>query len=628
MLSCAWLGVCLSLLLVASADGALTQDASTATAPDLELSVYGSGSFRQGGLSVGDFPMVEEKGMQRLLVSGGQSELSFHDRHQASCTAKNRWNLYATEKKLRTHRPEGQGGFEIREDMTKFLQDLNIGGKIDVKTLALSGVGERTSDSVEGEPVLIGMKQLHHLKLGYGTGHSWIQSVKSHLSINPSKEKLLVGMTVSKGEQKLQVGGGHLRVEGKLTVGGSDGKAFLSETHMQFALGGGWSMTEPNYLKSINNLPAYTKGGGKFMGNVGVGTLPKFPIFRLQVHQSAMSDHGAVMVTDKADRGLTLAQTKEGALLRSWNIDTKKHEAMLVEAGPLLVQPRSGVVLFGTTVRKKRMHLHIKGNLYIHGHMFAMKNLHVKDHANLKHLLMPSIALKNKPQSADGDTLVMGHMKKAKKENTEPGPWETPGEKKVITGVNMRFGFHTDYTWIQVHGKDKGKHKPLAINPLGNTVAIGIEKVDRKYSLHANGNGYVLGTLYVKVQGTRGQQESGRRLLDAAPAENDVTHPSHDDAMEDLRGMKVQRSLVPKTEGAQEQMDKMLRSRLSLISVPARLSPTATSGDSHVSVSHLTSMVHKVLRKQESHMALQDATLKRQADTIARLQAVVAARKL
>merc|ERR1711959_660192 len=370
------------------------------------------------------------------------------------------------------------------------------------------------------------------------------------------------------------------------------------------------------FVKDVNvgGIPTYTKGSGKFMGNVGIGTLPKFPIFRLQVHGNVNSAHGAVMVTDKADKGFTMSQTKEGALLRSWNIDTKKHEAMLVEAGPLLIQPRSGIVLFGTTVRKKRMHLHIRGNLYIHGHMFVMKNLHVRDHANLKHLDMPSLSLKNKPQSPDGDTLVMGHMKKKKQGASEAAPWETGKKKKVITGINLRFGFKNDYTWIQVHGKRKGGHEPLAITPLGNTVSIGSVKPDWRVSMYANGNGYVLGTLYVKMGAAKGKTAMEQQAAMEASRVRDYSELSSEDALAALRESQVRRQMLAKTAEAQ---DELLRSRLTLINMPKQLKDPNVG--EHVSVNRLTDMFHKVLKKQETHMASQEATLKAQTEQIARL---------
>lgn len=93
----------------------------TAVAPDVELSVYGSGSFKTG-VAIGDAGYSDEKGYTRLMLSGAQSEMSFHDRNEVACKADKRWNLYASEKKLRTHRPGGKGGFVISEDMTRFLQ--------------------------------------------------------------------------------------------------------------------------------------------------------------------------------------------------------------------------------------------------------------------------------------------------------------------------------------------------------------------------------------------------------------------------------------------------------------------------------------------------------------------------
>merc|ERR1711990_230389 len=591
--------VALVVMLGGSVEGQAAIDSMTAVAPDVELSVYGSGSFKTGG-AIGDAGYSDEKGYTRLMLSGAQSEMSFHDRNEVACKADKRWNLYASEKKLRTHRPGGKGGFVISEDMTRFLQDLNIGGIIAMKTLSLQGAGPRKSDSSDGEPLLIGSKAAQHLTMGYDNGHSWIQSVKTHISLSPGKTPIVVGGEKSTGVASLTVDGGHLRVNGKLTIGGSDGTASISETHLRFANGGGFKMTDTSYLKSIGDRPVYTKGGGKFMGNVGVGTLPKFPTFRLQVHIKKPNEHGAVMVTDKADRGLTLGQTKEGALLRSWNLDSKQHEAMLVEAGPLLIQPRNGVVLFGTTVRKANMHLHVEGNLYIHGHMYAMRNLHVRDHAKLAHLLMPNMNLKNKPQSPDGDTLVLGHIVQKKEDGKqELAPWEDPAKMaNVITGVNLRFGFHSDYVWVQVHGTKKGHHFPLALNPLGNTVAIGTTVADKRYSLHAAGNGYVLGTLYVKYKAGEVTATVNTEITDYSqlmPTE---------DAPEVLSLAKVQRT----------NEEDLLRSRLTLIDVPEKLK----ASDSHedASVQKVTAMVHTVLAKQERHMHDQDTTLTRQAAKI------------
>jgi len=595
--------VALVACLSASADA----ESSMGNAPDVELAVYGSGSFKEG-LAIGDSPYAAEAGYNRFMVSGSQSEISFHDRSSLSCTPSKRWNLYAANKCVRSHRPGGSGGFKICEDGVVFNKDLNIGGVVDMKTLGLKGDGEQEADydSKAGSlpPVMIGDPAIHHMKMGYATGHAWIQSVKTHMAMSPGKSAVSVGTTDSL--QKLTVGGAdnHLRVNDELTVGGSDGKAYIGPNEIKFEKGGGWEMTDTSYVKTKGDRPAYTKAGGRFFGNVGIGTMPKFPIFRLQVHLDSPNDHGAVMVTDKSERGLTLGQTKAGALLRSWNMQSGQHEAMLVEASPLLIQPRSGVVLFGTTVRKAEMQLHVEGNLYIHGHMFAMKNLHVRDHAKLAQVLMPSLTLKNVPQSPDGDTLVLGHQTKVKEAGTqESAPWEDPSKAlSPISGVNLRLGFHKDYTWIQVHGSKKGRHFPLALNPLGNTVAIGTSVPDKAYRLHAQGNGYCLGTLYVKM----GQSKT--TSTDTAITDYSQLMTS-EDATEALSMAKVQRT---------EQED-LLKTRLTLIDIPEKLKASKSHTD--MSVQKVTGMFHAVLAKQERHMTDQDDTLKRQATKIAQLQA-------
>merc|ERR1712137_661419 len=100
--------------------------------------------------------------------------------------------------------------------------------------------------------MLIGSKSQSHLKVGYGKGHAWIQSSQTHLALNPSRNPISVGTTITK--KRLTVGGGHLRVNKKLVVGGSDGKGSISSTHLRFENGGGWYMTDKNYLRTVGSI--------------------------------------------------------------------------------------------------------------------------------------------------------------------------------------------------------------------------------------------------------------------------------------------------------------------------------------------------------------------------------------
>jgi hypothetical protein len=68
-------------------------------------------------------------------------------------------------------------------------------------------------------------------------------------------------------------------------------------------------------------------------------------------------------------------------------------------------------------------------------------------------------------QDAYGDTLILG-----------------PTDQS-----NLRLGYHQDYSWIQSHGS-----KPLAINPIGNNVGIGI-KEPGSYRLNVEGGNTRLG---------------------------------------------------------------------------------------------------------------------------------------
>jgi len=558
--------------------------------------VYGSATFKQQ-FCVGSIPHEptadpELPSASRVVMVGGKSELSLHDRDKVTYSEDTRWSLYSSKGALRSHRRGTEGGIMLEATTTRILKDLNVGGAVKANSLRLKGTGHMKPDADSDHPVLIGSTAAKHLKFGYHAGYTWIQSGKTHLSLNPLKNEVCVG--VKEAKKKFTVGGGHLRVSKKAFVG-EQGKAFISETHMQFAHGSGWHMTNPEYLRTVNDVPVKTNGGGLFLGNVGIGALPKFPSFRLQVHG------GSVLVTDKADKGLTISQTKEGALMRSWNVVSKTHEGLLIEGAPLLIQPRSGIVMFGTTVQKENMHVHMKGNLYIHGHMFAMKNLHVKDQATLKHLIMPTLNLKNQPQDPDGDTLVLGHVKESVEGSSEGTPWETGAKKPKIVGINLRFGFYNDYTWIQVHGTDHGQHQPLALNPLGNTVSIGSTQPENpeRVKLYVKGNGYVLGTLYVKMKG-------GKEAEQYQSLENQ-------EALEAL-----QQTTLSESMDESETLTEFRDSTLSFLEVPKSLRVSDT--ENSASVHRLSEMYASILDQQDSQMRVQVDMLQKQANKISKLQ--------
>lgn len=60
-------------------------------------------------------------------------------------------------------------------------------------------------------------------------------------------------------------------------------------------------------------------------------------------------------------------------------------------------------------------------------------------------------------QNANGNTLILGPTNQS----------------------NLRLGYHQNYSWIQSHGS-----KPLAINPLGNNVGIGVTNPASKFQVH------------------------------------------------------------------------------------------------------------------------------------------------
>ncbi len=78
-----------------------------------------------------------------------------------------------------------------------------------------------------------------------------------------------------------------------------------------------------------------------------------------------------------------------------------------------------------------------------------------------------SLQILNKNQDATGDTLILGRSE----------------------GSHLRLGYHSSYSWVQSQSTGEQPPTPLAINPLGGHVGIGI--VDPKSRLHVHG-GYVV----------------------------------------------------------------------------------------------------------------------------------------
>merc|ERR1711975_2552 len=156
------------------------------------------------------------------------------------------------------------------------------------------------------------------------------------------------------------------------------------------------------------------------------------------------------------------------------------------------------------------------------------------------------------------------------------------------------------YTWIQVHGKDKGHHKPLALNPLGNTVSIGSTKPDKRVNFFAKGNGYVLGTLFVKLNGGKpsSTESTEYRTLET------------EEALKALRETQLRESQMAESKRLSEFRD----STLSFLSVPTSLKSSSEDDSQSASVHRLTEMFSTVLDQQEAQLERQTALLKSQTE--------------
>ncbi len=105
--------------------------------------------------------------------------------------------------------------------------------------------------------------------------------------------------------------------------------------------------------------------------------------------------------------------------------------------------------------------LHTTGSLTVDGNVGIGTNSPVAK-LNIVH----------QPQDANGNTLILG----------------------TTNASNLRLGYHTEYSWIQSHGR-----KPLSINPIVNNVGIGTTSPVAKLNIvhqpqDANGNTLILGT--------------------------------------------------------------------------------------------------------------------------------------
>ena len=97
-----------------------------------------------------------------------------------------------------------------------------------------------------------------------------------------------------------------------------------------------------------------------------------------------------------------------------------------------------------------------------------------------------SLQILNKSQDATGDTLILGRTE----------------------GSHFRLGYHASYSWMQSQAGLDQPSAPLAINPLGGDVGVGV--VDPRSRLHVDGG-------YVVVSNRNADDASALALLRTLP---------------------------------------------------------------------------------------------------------------
>jgi len=411
---------------------------------------------------------------------------------------------------------EGQFTCQVEKAPLLFQQVAGIGTSVGIGASAPQAklhVINQNQEANHGNTLILGPTTQSNLRLGYHQDYSWIQSHGSKpLALNPVGNE--VGIGIEKPKATLHVDGdyygrGHVwfhAYEGD----GKDGKAYIQarDDSGKSSIGFEFRTQNAGNIVAVLNMDK--------LGNVGIGTT--LMSNRLQINDSF---HGS------AGYGLTVSQAQYGA-----NIQIKRRAGeggigLVVDnneagdANTLLFLVRNNVKTYPnnqnlfviradgnigvgnfspankldiqaanrTGSHPSNRPLYITGDI---GHAdngiefrhsngtqgigFGYNSIYATGTNADQHLnLMPKgsgnvgigttgpeakLQIIHQNQDANGNALIVGPMGQS----------------------NLRLGYHQDYSWVQSHGG-----KPLAINPLGNNVGVGITNPQRR--LHVMGQG-------------------------------------------------------------------------------------------------------------------------------------------
>merc|ERR1711981_543218 len=483
--------LCLSALVLLLDEGA---------AAHTPLQVEGQGGF-WNQVVIGQDKAYHER-IGGVTIAGKRPIASFVDRETPQMFNK-RWDLGSSGGRLIVTRSNRRQMVSVdRGGSAIFRGRMKVDGVLRVQNLALHGAKQKASD---GHTLKLGTPQTSSMRFGQTRKHSWIQSDKSeHLVINPrlKGKKAALGVSVFSQAAPKHV----LDVKGDMWVGtsvklGASGKTRLTTDKLAFAMGGGWTSSDPKWISSLKSKPVHFNGA-VFGTRLGVGTEVKRKEFRLQVH------NGHFVVTAKVGKflkGLTTYMMPRGAHVKAYDYTRKKLQKWRITGTKILLNPSQkgdGRVCVGCD--KPEHHLQSEGNMYVNGNVFVNMHLHVKGHMHIDKIITPHVVIHLRAETPQyGRGIMIG--------NDLPNKWKTK--------TNMRIGYNKDYAWVQSH-----KEVPLVVNPIGGSTCITCKRPKKKIELQVGGHGYVNGELYVatlkkkKKKGKKGAKTGGKEEQEAMSA--------------------------------------------------------------------------------------------------------------
>jgi len=452
-----------------------------------------------------------------LTIKGDKPVASFVDRETPTDFAK-RWDIISQGQKLAVYRSMGDKLMSVDNlGNAIFKGKMKVDGVLRVKNLALEGV---VSEPKAADFTLrIGTEQTASMRLGSSAKFAWVQSEKTaHLVFNPrlKNDKVALGVTMfAEATPKHTVDvHGDLFVDQSLKLG-KMGKTKLEPNQLTFAMGGGWTSTDPGWISSLKNKPVQF-GGAVFGTRLGIGTEVTTPGFRLEVH------NGHFVVTSKIGKflkGLTTYVMPEGAHVKAYDYTRKQLQKWRITGTTIYLNPgqkTDGRVCIGCS--KPEHHLQSEGNMYVNGNVFVNKHLHVKGHMHIDKIITPKVFIHSRSETPKyGRGIMIG--------NDLPNKWKTK--------TNMRMGWNENFAWIQSH-----KEVPLAINPIGGATCIGCKAPGKDIELEVAGDSFVNGEMFVAT------------LKKKKPKKTDAKTPTEED--EDTFSLQEATSLLEKEMGATE----------------------------------------------------------------------------